>query len=521
LIACANIANLLLSRAAGRQRELAVRTALGAKRSRLVRQLLTESGLMAIAGGALGILLADWCFLFLKNLIPEELSRTVALSLDFRMLAFAVAVSLASSVLFGLAPALQISGIDLNEVLKQGGRGSTGPRRKLFRSLLVIGEVALSLMLLIGSGLMIESFANLRGINPGFSADHVLTMRLQVPETKYGSFTRRSEFFQTVLERVRALPGVKSAGFTSALPLTWKGGTSGFTPEHITLPPGITNDSNNRVVTPGYFEALRVPLRKGRLFDERDGPKAPPVAVINQAMANRFWRTEDVVGRRFKHNDNGPWIQIVGLVGDVRQMGLNEPGRQEMYFPYWQAEQNWMVLRDLVIRTDGDPMALIGSVKRTVASIDRDQPISDIKTMNQWLDEEVASRQVQTMLLGGFAALALVLASVGIYGVLAYMVTQRTQEIGLRVALGADASNIFMAVARQGMSLTAVGIVLGVAASLGVSRLLQNLLFDVKPTNPATYLAASLVFTLVALLACYIPARRAAKVDPLVALRYE
>jgi putative ABC transport system permease protein len=521
LIACANIANLLLSRAAGRQRELAVRTALGAKRSRLVRQLLTESGLMAIAGGALGILLADWCFLFLKNLIPEELSRTVALSLDFRMLAFAVAVSLASSVLFGLAPALQISGIDLNEVLKQGGRGSTGPRRKLFRSLLVIGEVALSLMLLIGSGLMIESFANLRGINPGFSADHVLTMRLQVPETKYGSFTRRSEFFQTVLERVRALPGVRSAGFTSALPLTWKGGTSGFTPEHITLPPGITNDSNNRVVTPGYFEALRVPLRKGRLFDERDGPKAPPVAVINQAMANRFWRTEDVVGRRFKHNDNGPWIQIVGLVGDVRQMGLNEPGRQEMYFPYWQAEQNWMVLRDLVIRTDGDPMALIGSVKRTVASIDRDQPISDIKTMNQWLDEEVASRQVQTMLLGGFAALALILASVGIYGVLAYMVTQRTQEIGLRVALGADASNIFMAVARQGMSLTAVGIVLGVAASLGVSRLLQNLLFDVKPTNPATYLAASLVFTLVALLACYIPARRAAKVDPLVALRYE
>ena len=521
LIACANIANLLLSRAAGRQRELAVRTALGANRSRIVRQLLTESGLMAIAGGALGVLLADWCFLFLKNLIPQDLTRTITLSLDFRVLAFAVLVSLASSVLFGLAPALQVSSVDLNEVLKQGGRGSTGPRRKLFRGFLVIGEVALSLMLLVGSGLMIESFANLRGLNPGFRADHVLTMRLDVPATKYGTPAARAAFFQTVLARVRALPGVKSAGFTSALPLTWKGGTSGFTPEHVVKRPDLSYDANNRVVTPGYFETLRIPLIKGRLLDDRDGPLAPPVALINETMAKKFWPDQDALGKRFQYHQDGPWIQIAGVVGDVRQMGLNELPRQEMYFPYEQAKNNWMVLRDLAIRTDGNPLALLPSVKRAIASIDPDQPISEPLTMDQWLDREVASRNIQTTLLGSFAALALILASVGIYGVLAYIVTQRTQELGLRVALGADAGSIFLTVARHGMSLAGIGIVLGVAASLAVSRLLQSQLFGVQPADPATYSLAALTFALVALLACYIPARRASKVDPLVALRYE
>jgi len=498
-----------------------VRTALGANRARLVRQLLTESALLALGGGALGILLADWCFVFLKNLVPEELSRMIALTLDFRVLAFAVGVSLLSSVLFGLAPALQISGVDLNEVLKQGGRGNTGPRRSLFRSLLVIGEVALSLVLLVGSGLMIESFANLRGLNPGFRADHVLTMRLEVPDTKYGNFARRTQFFQNVLERVRAIPGVKVAGFTSALPLTFKGGTSLFTPEHVVLPPGLSNDANNRVVSPGYFEAMRIPLRGGRLIDEHDGPQAAPVVLINETMARKFWQGQDPLGRRMQLHADGPWFQIVGIVADVHQMGLNEAPRQEMYFPYWQAEKNWFTPRDLAIRTAGDPMALVASVKNAIASIDRDQPISDIKPMDQWLDEEVASRQIQTTLLGSFAALALILACVGIYGVLAYVVTQRTQEIGLRVALGADSSSIFRAVARQGMSLAGIGIALGVAASLALSSVLQSLLFDVKPTDPLTYLSASAVFAVVALLACYIPARRAAKVDPLVALRYE
>jgi len=322
------------------------------------------------------------------------------------------------------------------------------------------------------------------------------------------------------VERVRALPGVKAAGFTSALPLTWKGGTSDFAPEHQVRKPGIDWDANNRVVTPGYFEAMRIPLIKGRFIDERDGQQAAGVVLINQTMARRFWPNEDALGKRFRHND-GPWLQIVGIVGDVRQMGLEEEPRQEMYFPYWQAEDNWMVPRDLVIRTAGDPIALAGAVKQAVAAIDRDQPISEIKTMDQWMDEDVKNRHVQTVLLGGFAFLALLLASIGIYGVLAYVVTQRTQEIGVRVALGADSGNIFRTVARQGMTLAGIGIAIGLGASFIVSRLLGSLLYGVKASDPMTYAGAVGTFLLVALLACYIPARRAAKVDPLIALRYE
>jgi putative ABC transport system permease protein len=524
LIACANIANLLLSRAAARQREIAVRTALGADRGRIVRQLLTESALLALGGGMLGMLLANWCFNFLKNLIPEDLALTVSLSLDFRVLAFAVLVSLASSILFGLAPALQISKVDLNDVLKEGGRGSAGSRRKVFRNLLVVGEVALSLMLLVGSGLLLESFSNLRGLDPGFRSDHVLTMRLVVPDTKYKDFAKRTDFFQRVLERVRVVPGVKAAGFTSALPLTWPGGTNGFTPEGMPLKRDVTYDANNRVVTPGYFEAMRIALRRGRFFNESDGKDAPLVALVNETMARKFWPGQDAIGRRFKLSSpegNAPWIRIVGITGDVRQMSLSEPPRQEMYFPYWQAKDNWMVPRDLVIRTTGDPQSLARAVRHAVWSIDRDQPVSNVMTLDDLLDQEVAQRRVQAMLLGALAGLALILACVGIYGVLSYLVTQRTQEIGVRVALGANAAQVFRTVAGQGMGLTAIGIVTGVVASLLLSRLLISLLFGVNPTDLLTYLAAVAVFIVVALLACYIPARRAAKVDPMLALRYE
>jgi len=524
LIACANIANLLLSRAAGRRREIAVRTALGADRRRIVRQLLTESALLALGGGMLGVILANWCFNFLKNLIPADLALTISLQLDFRVLAFAVSVSLASSFLFGLAPALQVSKLDLNDVLKEGGRGSAGSRRRTFRNVLVVGEVALSLMLLVGSGLLLESFSNLRGLDPGFRSDHVLTMRLVVPETKYKDFPKRTEFFQRVLERVRALPGIQAAGFTSALPLTWRGGTNSFTPEGMPLKRDVTYDANNRVVTPGYFEAMRIPLRRGRLFNNSDGKDAPLVAVINETMARKFWPGQDPIGKRFKDagpDEKAPWIRIVGIAGDVHQMTLSEPPRQEMYFPYWQAKDNWMVPRDLVIRTTGDPQTLTRAARQAIWSIDRDQPVSNVMTLDELLDEEVAQKRVQAMLLGALAALALILACVGIYGVLSYLVTQRTQEIGVRVALGADAAHVFRTVAGQGMGLTAIGIVSGLLASLLLSRLLMSLLFGVNPTDPLTYFCAVVVFTILALLACYIPARRAAKVDPMVALRYE
>ena len=524
LIACANIANLLLARATGRQREIAVRTALGAARARIVRQMLTESALLAVGGGLLGILLADWCFNFLKNLIPQDLSQTVSLALDPGVLAFAVAISLASSFLFGMAPALQVSRIDLNSVLKEGGRGSPGPRRGSMRNLLVIGEVALALILLVGSGLLLESFAKLRGVDPGFRADHVLTVRVDAPITKYGDFTKRSAFFQRVLERVRALPGVEAAGLTSALPLTWDGGTNGFILEGVAPRPDVTWDANNRVVSPGYFEAMRIPLRRGRLLQESDGPDAPPVAVINETMARKFWPNQDALGKRFKFGDPGdktPWLSIVGIVGDVRQMRLNEPPRQEMYFSYWQAKDNWMVPRDLAIRTSGDPLGLAGAVRQAVWSVDKDQPVSNVMTLNDLLDQEVAQRRVQAALLGGFAALALILACIGIYGVLSYLVTQRTREIGVRVALGASASDVFRTVAGQGMTLAGIGIAAGLAGALALARLLGSLLFGVSAGDPLTYAGAVAVFGMVALLACYFPARRAARVDPMVTLRYE
>ncbi len=524
LIACANLANLLLSRATGRAREIAVRTAVGASRSRLVRQLLTESILLSLGGGALGVLMVQWCFAFLKNLIPTDLAPTAQLTMDWRVLGFAIGVTLASSILFGLAPALQTSRVDLHEVLKEGGRGGIGSRRRGIRDALVVAEVAPSLLLLIGATLLLRSFSNLRGVDPGFRADHVLAVRLNVPESKYDQFARRSEFFDRVLERVRALPGVRNAGFTSVLPLTNKGGTNDFTVQGKSPRPGFINDACNRVISPGYLETMRIAITRGRSFEERDGLRTPLVAMINETMARQFWPDEDPLGKRFKFgnsDDRFPWFTIVGVNRDVRQMGLDQPVKAEMSFPYWQAKDNWMVPQDLVMRTSGDPMRLAGAVQQAIWSIDRNQPVSDVQTLDDLLDREVAQRRIQGTMLGALAALVLVLACVGIYSVLSYLVTRRTQEIGVRLALGADGWDILRSVARRGMVLTGVGIGLGTAGALALSRLISGMLYGVSSNDPLVYCAVSLVFALVALTACLIPARRAAKIDPISALRYE
>jgi len=382
-------------------------------------------------------------------------------------------------------------------------------------------------MLLVGSGLLLESFAKLRGLDPGFRADHVLTMSLQAANGDAEHFTDRSRFFQAVLDKVAVLPGVKTAGITSALPLTWDGGTSGFTPEGMPMRPDVSYDANNRVVTAGYFEAMRIPLRRGRLFDARDGVNAPPVAIINETMARIFWPNQDPVGRRFQpgFGPDTPWCRIVGVVGDVRQMALNEPPRQEMYFPMWQAKLNWMIPRDLVIRTSGDPLSLANAARKAIWSIDRNQPVSKVMakatTLDQLLDDQLTQRRVQTTLLGALAALAMILACVGIYGVLSYLVVQRTREIGVRLALGASAPAIMREVAGQGLSLTGIGIAAGIVSALLLSRVMTTLLFEVKPTDPLTYVAAAALFVIVGVISCYVPTRRAMKVDPMAALRYE
>jgi putative ABC transport system permease protein len=388
----------------------------------------------------------------------------------------------------------------------------------------VVGEVALSFTLLVGAGLLLKSLIKMRSLDPGFRADHVLSVQLVLSPTRYGDNIKRAQFFDKLLHRIRALGEVQSAGVTSALPLTWKGGTNGFRLEDVPINPNLDYDANNRVVSPGYFETMKIPLKRGRLFNQSDGQNTPLVAVINETMARKYWPNQDPVGKRFTTNTGSPkdqLIHIVGIVGDVRQMSLNEPSRQEMYFPIFQSSMNWMVPRDLVIRTRGNPALLADTVRRIVWSVDREQPVANIMTLDDLLDEEVAQRRVQTLLLGGLSSLALLLACVGIYGVLSYLVAQRTREIGIRVALGAIGADVFRAIAGQGLGLTATGIAIGFAASLALTRLLGSLLFQVTGTDPVTYLFAASLFAAMALIACLVPASRAARVDPMVALRDE
>ena len=523
LIACANLANLLLARAAGRQREIAIRTALGAGRMQIARQLLAESLLLSGAGAGLGLLLAMWSFRFLAKLIPSEIAAMTPLGIDRLALAFTAGLALLTTLVFGGVPIVQALRADLNEALKQGGgRSGASGRAGGMRGALVVCEVALSLLLLVGAGLMIQSFSRLRGVDPGFPSRNLLTMRVAPSMVRYAEPAQRVAFYRQVLRRIQALPGVKSAGFSIGIPVAFKGWYNGVLPEGAAeAAGGEMPTANYRVVTSDYLQTLRVPLRHGRYLEERDGPDAPLVAVINETMARRFWPGTDPIGKRFKQGGWGPeapWYTVVGVVGDIRGNGLDAPTRPEMYFSY---QQQPAAPSGLIIRTLAPPESVASAVRREIRAVDAEQPVSDMMTMDEVLDQEVSHRRLQSTLLGAFSALALLLASFGLYGVLSYTVARRTREIGIRLALGARPGAILSSVIRQAMLLTATGVAIGIVAALALARTLGSLLFGVSARDPWTIGGTALLMLAISALASAGPARRAMQVDPIVALREE
>jgi predicted permease len=522
LIACANIANLLLARAAARQREVAVRAALGAGRWRIVRQLMTENMLLAVLGGVLGVLLAWWGLRLLVDLSPANLPRLENIRLDGRVLWFTLGLSLLTGLIFGLAPALQATNLKLSETLKEGGRtgavgGGAGRRAQRIRGALIVAEVALTLTLLGGAGLLVRSFWRLQQVDPGFRPDNLLTLQLTLSGKQYRQGAGVASFYERVQERLSALPGVVSVSATDSIMLRPLHNSDTFIIENK---PG--HECNRRielpysVVQPNYFQTMGMQLVKGRAFTAQDGPDQPVVTIVNETFVKRCFANEDPIGKRFTFGSVRP--TIVGVVRDSRRQGVDQQIRAESWFPHAQGPSGMM---EVVLRTTGDPLALSNAVREAVWSLDRDLPIPSIQTMEQILSERVAQRRLNMLLLGLFALVALVLAAVGIYGVMSYAVTQRTHEIGLRMALGAQPREVLGLVVRQGMKLVLAGLVIGLVTTLALTRLMASLLFDVSATDPITFAAIALLLIGVALMACWIPARRATKVDPIVALRYE
>ena len=521
LIACANVANLLMARSVARQKEFAIRSALGAGRRRIVRQLLTESSLLALAGCAIGLLLTRWGIDALLGISPRDLLSLTSVSIDKRVLGFALVLSVVTSLIFGLLPALESSRPKTNEALKEGGRGTTGGRSQRALNWFVVAQVALSLMLLVGSGLMIRSLMRLQSVDPGFDPNNVLTVSISLPRAKYAETPKRIEFFQQLLAHVRQLPGVRAAGGASAPPFTGFGAATGFDIEgQPPLPSSQQATTDVRVVDQDYFKTMAIPLLKGRTFTDREVQQQSHVVIISEEMARRHFANENPLGKRITIDmkDKNDPCEIVGLVGDVKWKGLDLPNRPMIYWPH--AELPYLTMT-LVIKTSGDPVTMAGAIQREVRALDKDQPLSEIRPMKELLADSISRSRFATLLLSIFAAVAFALASVGIYGVMSYSVTQRTNEIGIRIALGATGRSVLGLVLKRGLILAGSGVLVGLIGSVALTRLLTNLLFGVSATDPATFALAPILLTAVALLATYIPARRATKVDPLVALRYE
>ena len=522
LIACANVANLQLSRAASRGREMAIRTALGAGRGRIVRQLLTESLLIAVGGGAIGLLLAAWTVDLLVAAMPLDIPRAGGIGLDARALAFTAVVTLLTGFVFGLAPALQSSKSDLTESLKEGGRGSSeGARRNRTRSLLVVIEVALSLVLMIGAGLLLKSFRHLLDVHPGFNPNGVLTAAMALPNGKYADDARQAAFFQQVLSRVSTLQGVQAAGVVDPLPLGGAVAMNAFSVEgRAPLQPGERLATNSRVISGDYLKAMGIPLLGGRALSERDNADAPRVMLINEFFARRYFPDEDAVGKRIRLTIAPAFVaEVVGVVGDVKHRGLNRDAGPEAYVSYLQVPNSMMTL--IVRAVSGDPANMTAAIRQAVEQVDKEQPIYDVKPMTAWLQASVARQRFNMLLLAVFAGVALLLAAIGVYGVINYSVTQRTQELGIRVALGAQPRDVLKLIVGKGLALTLAGVVFGVAGAFALTRLMEGLLFGVTATDPLTFALVAVLLTGVALAASFIPARRAMKVDPMVALRYE
>lgn len=519
LIACVNVTNLLLSKASIRLKEIAIRTAIGASRARLIRQLLTESVAISLAGGVLGLIMAGWGTGLLISLAPSSLPRISKVTIDAKVLGFTVLVTLLTSILYGLVPALQTSKPDLNETLKESGRESGGGGSRRLSNVLVISELALSVVLLIGAGLLIRSFMRLQEVDPGFNPHNVLSMQLRLAPPKYTNATHAIAFYREFLEHMGKLPGVESVGSTSHIPLSDMNLGLNFMIQGQP-PPNLRDlpEAEFRAISPTYFDTLDIPLMKGRAFTQADDQNQMPVAIINEALARRFFNNEDPIGKGLNIEGEQAPREIVGVVADVRHFGLDAEAKPEIYAPFPQHPFPFMVF---VFRAAGDTSKVAALVRSEISMMDKDQPLSNIKTMEQYLSESLSRRRFNTLLLSLFAALALVLAAVGIYSLMSYSVTQRTREIGIRMALGAQPMEVLRLMLGHGVKLSLAGLIIGVVAALVLTRLLSSLLYEISATDPVAFVVVPLLLIVVVLIAIYIPSRRATKVDPLIALRHQ